>query len=320
VNTIAVVDPATLPSSPSRPNVALNAALASGLGLLVGLAFVLVGAYTDDTVYNPEQLGEALGLPTLAVVGEFPKAARWRLGPSGAADQPPASGQISHQTPRTDAYHVLRSNLRSLGGRDSGQVVLITSAGAGEGKTTTATNLSIALALAGYNTLLVDADLQRPVLHSQVGLDNTRGLSTLLSDGATVGSCQQPTHLPKLSVLTSGPVPPNASALLASRALAGRFTELSQSVDYVIVDSPPVLLAPDVLTLVPHVTSVVLVVRARVTRASAVLRAWEALERLGAARGGLVLNRFRGKLDTYYAGYAPTQRNALQAPGARFDG
>jgi capsular exopolysaccharide synthesis family protein len=177
------------------------------------------------------------------------------------------------------------------------------------------------LALAGFDTLLVDADLRRPSLHSQPGLHNEWGLSTLLSGGGVLNDFKQRTQLSTLSILTSGPIPPNASALLASRRLAACFSEFSQRAEYVIVDSSPVLSAPDALALAPHVTGIVLVVGARATRASAVLRAWEALERLGTRRGGLVLNRFRGRLDTYYAGYAPSasHRNALQAPGERIE-
>jgi capsular exopolysaccharide synthesis family protein len=295
VNTVGVVEPALLPTAPVRPNIAVNTIVAASLGLLVTLGIIVLVEYADDSVSTPERLGRAVALPTLAVVGE-----------------------LSAATSQADAYQILRTNLQHMRSGQRLRTMLVTSSDAGEGKTTTATNLAFALALAGFETLIVDADLRRPTLHSYFDIHNNWGLMTLANENADIANCIQETRTACLRVLTSGPIPQNAAAVLGSKRMSERLAELSRAAEYVIVDSPPILATPHALTLAPRVDGVLLVVSARGTRGGAVLRAWEALERVGVQVVGVVLNRFQGSLADYSAGYARSPSvNATAAGVAR---
>src|SRR5581483_2773801 len=191
--------------------------------------------------------------------------------------------------------------------------VLVTSATYGEGKTTTAANLALALALSGFRTLLVDADFRQPSLHNLFRLPNDCGLTSLLQEEMRCPECLQPTIVPNLQVLPSGPIPANAAELLGSKRtslLLARLGHLSGA-DYVVFDSPPVLPVADALVTAPQVDGVVLVVNSRTTKNELVLHAVDALERVGARLAGVVLNRFPAA--AYYTPYrsplAVTARN-----------
>ena len=119
-----------------------------------------------------------------------------------------------------EAFRSLRTALAFSNGAASGRVIVVTSSQPLEGKTTTASNLAIALALGGEKVLLVDADLRRPNLHKTLGIDNSIGLSHLLTDQASPRDAIRETPTSNLWVITAGPVPPNPSELLASERMS----------------------------------------------------------------------------------------------------
>ncbi|MBI3971196.1 MAG: polysaccharide biosynthesis tyrosine autokinase [Chloroflexi bacterium] len=278
---ITIVEPANLPAAPKGPKVSLSTALATAVGLLLGLGIVLVVDFFDDRVSNPNRLSELAALPTLAVVGEL-----------GSSQRPPAS----------EPYQRLRTNFQFSVHEQPLRTVLVTSAEAGEGKTTTAANLAVALAQAGFDTVLVDADLRQPALHELFGVRNERGLTSLalrVPTAQALVECLQASAVPNLRVLAAGPPTPNPSALLGSKQMAVCLEELAKMAEYVVIDSPPVLALPDPLALAPQVDGVILVINARRAQRGAVLRVQEALESVGARVLGAVLNRASKETPRY---------------------
>jgi capsular exopolysaccharide synthesis family protein len=297
-NSVITIEPAPLPVTAVRPRVLLNTMLGGALGLLLAIVVVVVAQFLDDRVFTPEELNAAVGLSTLAVIGRFPPRVR-------ASMQLAASiGSVGTQPPiplaQLEAYRVLRTNLRFEGREGALKVILIASARPGEGKSMTSFNLAAALAEAGFSTILVDADLRRPSLHIACGVPNDRGLSNVLI-GGNAESLLLTTAIPNLRILPSGQTPPNPSDMLASQRLPACLAKLRTLVDYVIVDTSPVLAVPDALALAPHTDGVVLVVHARDARAGQVRRAREAFERVGAPVLGTVLNSYPHPSTAYYA-------------------
>ena len=213
VNALQVVEPAEVPSAPSGPNERATILLAALIGLGLALAAAYLLEYLDDTLKSPDDVRKATELTTLGAVPVM-------KGVDASAALP---RQLEGQSAAAEAYRVLRTNLQFVGVGKPLRTLMITSPEPSEGKSVTAGNLAAALAHAGKQVVLVDADLHRPRQHRLFGLPNNLGLTTALLDGdAGLANLLQATAIPGLSVLTTGPLPPNPAELLGS----GRMREL----------------------------------------------------------------------------------------------
>jgi capsular exopolysaccharide synthesis family protein len=185
------------------------------------------------------------------------------------------------------------------------KTILVTSATPGEGKSTTLANLAIAFAQTGATVCAVDADLRRPVLAKLFDLDNWAGLTTALIGQTPLDEVLRPSTIPGLTLLSSGPVPPNPAELLGSARMAELLAELTSRFEIVLIDSPPVLAVADAAVLAPRLDGVVMVVRAKGVDRRQVSRAKEALAAVKARLLGVVLTAVpsAGKDGYYYYSY-----------------
>ncbi len=202
-----------------------------------------------------------------------------------------------------EAYHTLRTNILFSGLDDPVHSILVTSPKPESGKTTTLVNLGIAIARTGSSVLLVDGDLRRPALHKVFGKNNLEGLTTLLiDDGLRPEDVIRETEIEYLHVLTSGPVPPNPSELLVSRAFQRTLEKLKERYRYLLLDSPPVLAVTDPSLLSQHVDGTLLVVDFGQVPREMAQKARQQLEAVKARVLGVVLNKIptNGLHDYYY--------------------
>jgi capsular exopolysaccharide synthesis family protein len=288
---VSIVEAATTPSSPIRPNVKLNTVIAAVVGLLLGAAVALLLDFLDDTVKSAEDLEEN-GLAPLGGVARFQRAKELQAAL--------VTGSRSyHQI--AEGYRVLRTNVQFSTIDSPGQALLVTSANPGEGKSTTAANLALVMAQAGKKVILVDSDLRRPSLHRIFGLSNGQGLTNLLITAhmGTNGYAQQ-TRFDNLAVITSGPLPPNPSELLSSRRLDSLLDSLRMQADVVIFDSPPTLLVTDACILAAKVDGTLLVVDSGKTRSQSLRRAKESLTMSKTHLLGAVLNKLKHRGGVHY--------------------
>lgn len=297
-NQISVVAPAAAPLGPASPKIPFNTALGglAGLVAMVALAFLL--EYLDDTIKVPEDVEAQTSLPTLGTITRIRSAqktdARYRL-----------VTLLYPRSPASEAFRTLRTNVEFAGVDLPIRSLLVTSSSPGEGKTTVAANLAVAFAQAGRRTVLVDADLRHPEIHRLFNCQNESGLTTLLrSDLGTLHSTIQSTEETNLSLLPSGPIPPNPAELLGSQKMRAIIEALKQDVDIVIFDSPPLRAVTDAAILAPAMDGTLLIISAGQTRRAVARLGREALVRVGARVIGATLNRAPRGDDGAYYGYA----------------
>ena len=173
-----------------------------------------------------------------------------------------------------------------------------------EGKSTVSANIATAFAKQGLHTLLVDSDLRRPTINATFGIDNPQGLSNYLSErNFDINSIIYKTSVKNLYVMPSGPIPPNPSELIGSKRMAELIKNLSEQLDLVIFDAPPVLSVTDAQIVSTNVDGTILVVRANKTEKNAVKEAVRLIKQVGGHIIGTVLNDVEVKGSGYYGYY-----------------
>jgi capsular exopolysaccharide synthesis family protein len=205
----------------------------------------------------------------------------------------------------SEAYRILTTNLNFVNIDAKYKYIAVTSSLPAEGKSTTAANLAVALAQADKKVVIIDADLRRPSLHKKFGLKNFEGLTNVLVEGLDPLSACKTVRTPGLSILTTGPLPPSSSELLASNKMKIVLERLGVGVDFVIIDCPPILGLNDTLALAPSVDGFLFVVGSGKTPKHAMVQAKEQLEKIGANIIGAIVNG-TNTLDskgTYYYYY-----------------
>ena len=158
----------------------------------------------------------------------------------------------------TEAYKTLRTNLVFSLATKGKKVFAVTSAMQHEGKSTLCANLALTFAQMQARVLVIDADLRKPVQHKLFKLKNKEGLSTLLAGMSSFKAVVNEDIIPGLDVVTSGPIPPNPSEMLASENMKQLLSELSNYYDYIIIDTPPVNVVTDALTMSDSIAGVVM--------------------------------------------------------------
>lgn len=289
-NNISIVDSATPPEKPSKPDFMLNLALAALLGLGLGLGLALILEALDETIATPDDAENKLGVPVLGVVPLLDKG------------ETTSSALADIRSGFSEAYYSLRTALQFSTPDGAPASLLVSSARPAEGKSTTAYSVALNLARVGKRVLLVDGDLRNPSMHRVVGAENERGISNLLSGSADLASLAQRTSHENLSFIPCGPLPPNPAELWGGDRVRQFLKEARNNFDHVVIDGPPVLGFADAPLLAAAVGGVLFVVEARGTRRG---QARGALRRLNVGQAhilGVVLTKFNAK-TTSYGGY-----------------
>nr|WP_191567159.1 CpsD/CapB family tyrosine-protein kinase [Metabacillus idriensis] len=213
---------------------------------------------------------------------------------------------ISMTTPKSpiaEQYRTIRTNIQFSTVDEEISSMIVTSAGPGEGKSTTAANLAVVFAQQGKKVLLVDADLRKPTAHYTFKVDNHVGLTNILTRQSTINEAVKGTSQDFLSLLTSGPIPPNPAELMASKTMRQFIADAKRDYDIVLFDTPPVLAVADAQILSNSVDGVVLVVSSGKTELESAKKAKELLEQAQAKILGTVLNNKKVQDSHYYYYY-----------------
>lgn len=287
---MAVVDAAEPQPVPARPARARNAVASLGGALFGAIGFALLLEFFDTRVKSPDQIKRDLALPYLGYVPLIRSEAA--AGPLVTDEQ---VGARFHEAVRR-----VRANLMLSTATEGCRLLIVTSTAPREGKTMVSSNLALALSQSSARVLLLDADLRRPRIEQQLGLDAGPGLSDVLTGQATIDAALRLVPRTTLTVLTAGPCPPNPPELISSARYRELMATLHSKYDWIIVDSPPVMAVADAALLARDATGVVFVVGAEMSSIETVREAVDELDTAKATILGAVLNRVDVERNGFY--------------------
>lgn len=289
IGNVRIISKAQIPETPAvSPN---NAYYVAGLiSLLASLTAMYLLEAKDKSIKTVEEAKELLGLTLLGIIPSFNKPKMSiRKNQDAELSTPKVVVRDAPRSPISEAYRMLRANLKFMSADKELKVIVVTSSVPKEGKSTVAANLAYAMSQMERKVLLVDGDLHRPIQHKIWELNNTNGLSNVI-----VGQVEIMKAIKKvvdnLDVLTSGAVPPSPASLLDSKRMASLIESFASYYDFVIIDAPSLNLAADAATLGQMADGVLLVVRPGVVDSVNAVVVRELLEKSGQNVLGQVVN------------------------------
>lgn len=290
------------PSYPSYPNTRVIIPSGFAAGFLFSVLVVGVIVAISDTVETVEDIEANLPIPILASVPEY----KQELRTTSASASISLVALIAPRSASTEAYRLLRTSISLMPGSQKNRVIALTSGGPGEGKSTTCLNLAVVLATQSKRVLLIDADLRKPPIAQRLQVQNTEapGLSRFLSDpDITPEECIQPIlDVPGLDIIPVQEIPPFPSELLSQNRIVDLIEWAREHYDYVLFDTPPVLLVTDALVIANHCDTILVVTRIGVAQKRALARIRQDLAKYPDKQSGLVVNALPFS-ETYYRGY-----------------
>lgn len=316
---VEVAQAATPPTSPSSPKTARNTILGGLLGLMLGLGIAFLLERLDRRIREPQDLEAVYGLPLLGVVPESSALSRsGRGGGDAQAGLPPGEAE---------AFHLIRAHLRYFNVDRDLRTLMVASAAPGDGKTTVARHLAGAAARMGSRVLLVEADLRRPTLAQQLGVQSGPGLADVLIDAVSMHDATQAVDLEGLAegskgrtfdLLVSGAVlPPNPGELIESHAMEALLQQAKSVYDLIVIDTPPLTAVSDAFPLLRKVDGVIIVGRVGRNRRDIAERLHETLTGAGAPLLGVVANGFKSSGPGSYAyAYEYAQAAPVASPSS----
>jgi capsular exopolysaccharide synthesis family protein len=312
--TVSVPGPAQVPTSPASPSHLLNTLLGAFIALLVAISLAALIEYFDQGLKTADDVRNRLGLPCLGIVPKFNHL---------AVIAEPENTRKRRTAEVMEAYRRLRTNVLFATPDVELSSVVITSARPGEGKSCTAANLAVALASSEKRVLLIDADMRNPGQHRLFGKPLNGGLSDLImqSQASPIARLlgMHATDFANLSLLTCGTIPPNPAELLESQRARRLLTALAEDQDLIVIDTPPVGVVSDPLSIAAHASATILVVEAGKTSASQASAAIHSLRDVGAHVAGVVLNKAPNRIlrRSYYAyGYSRYRHRPASSDGS----
>ncbi|NRT58273.1 GumC family protein [Sphaerotilus uruguayifluvii] len=313
-----IVDPAVVAKDPVRPNKGQIIIVAFVLGLMIGSMGALMLERMDNTIKGSESAETKLQQPVLAVL------------PALKGEQLENVATLFIREPNSHHAEAIRTARTGIQLSDVDQrhrLIMLTSSVPAEGKTSTSINLALALAQT-KRTLLIDADMRRPQVGVRLGMaPNAKGLSNLVTGTASLKECVHQVEGSPLLVMPAGDIPPNPLDLLLSQRFKDAIRHLQPQLDFILIDTPPVELVSDALSVAPMATSTIYVVRATETPVPVVRKGLSRLQRAGAHVMGVIVNgldfedaqRYYGESvnggygNTYYHGYVQQQPTETEA-------
>ncbi|HET7376336.1 MAG TPA: polysaccharide biosynthesis tyrosine autokinase, partial [Anaerolineae bacterium] len=295
---IVVTEPARVPTEPDHPKPGRNAVLGGVVGLLLSVGLVFLIGYLDDRIRTPEQIELHLNVPILGLIR------RWVADKTFTYGQAALIAVREPRSPIVEAFRSLRTNIQFASVDQQIRTLLVTSASPTEGKSTVAANLAIVMAQAGLRVTLVDCDLRRPTVHKLFEQPDRLGLTNLmLQDPSQWNGAKHVSPIDHLSLITSGPTPPNPSEILGSNRMRQFIEYLHTTNDMVIIDAPPMLAVTDALILSRLADGVLLVVDTGTTRIGDAIHSKQQLDQLNARLLGVVMNKVPTGRQAYYYYY-----------------
>jgi len=213
---------------------------------------------------------------------------------------------ISLKNPKSqaaEAFRTSRTNIQFSSLDDDLKSIVVTSTGPSEGKSTVMANLAVTMAQSGKRVVLIDCDFRKPTVHRKFGLPNSQGLTNVLAQDKKTHECIISTNIPNLYVITSGPTPPNPAELLGTKKMKAVLNEVGQMFDMILIDAPPVLAVTDAQILSTLANGTIFVASYGQAEKYGLVKAKEAIEKVGGKVLGVVINKIPEQSKGYYGKY-----------------
>ncbi len=288
---VRVREMAMVPTKPVKPRKLLSLVLAALFSLFCGTVLVFVLDAMDDSIRSREDVQARLKVP---VIAEVPALKGKAMQPHYRLFEENPDGAVA------ESFRSMRAALVYSTPGDGCRTILITSAVPSEGKTLCAINLAISFAKIGQRTLLIDADLRRPMAHRVFDLQKLGGLTSVLVHDRDLGEAAADGPVPGLTILPAGPLPPNPAEMLGSEPMLRLLDRVRGEWDRIIIDSPPTCAVTDAVVLAPHVDVVLQVVRSGRSGCRDASRAIRQIKEVGGRHVGVILNGTREMGRSYY--------------------
>ncbi|MDJ0707604.1 MAG: polysaccharide biosynthesis tyrosine autokinase [Leptolyngbyaceae cyanobacterium MO_188.B28] len=299
VGNVHIIQPAVVLSSPVAPRKKLYVVTGAMLGGLLAAATALVLEAQDRSIKTVEEAKAQFNLPVLGVIPTFAKETQsHRFRDTDERAIPTLVVCSEMPSPSSEAYHMLRNNLKFLDSDHPPRVIVVTSSVSREGKSTVASNLAASIAQTGKRVLLVDADLHRPIQHGVWDLPNCHGLSNLLV-GQVVLRDTISQVMSNLWVLLAGAPPPNPASLLDSQRMIALLQKFQAHYDYVILDAPALSGGASASIVGKMSDGLLLVVRPNVADSASIDYAKTLIEQSQQKVLGLVVNSALSHYEPY---------------------
>ena len=315
---IKIIDKADLPRGPINSGKKKTLVMALLLGLFLGFGLIFFVDYVDRSIKSPEEVKSLLGIPALGVIPSTKAKAvsayysshynyHYGTNKKGSKDASkiPKSRSIElinfvdPESLFAENYRTIRTSILLSIPKKPPKIISVTSALPQEGKTVTTINLAISFSQLRKKILIIDGDMRKPRMHKIFNIKNTQGLSSFLVGRAKFPEIFKKTHIPNLFVVPSGPLPPNPAELIESEVMSVVLKKLMEKVDFIFIDTPPLVGIVDPILLGKHADGMLLVTWAGKTHRNKIEKAKEELDRFNIRTLGVVLNRAAEKRKGY---------------------
>ncbi len=248
-----VIDSAQVSYAPISPKKQMIYLISIFLGILIPIIYIIIRKNIFDYFDNINEVSKYTNIPIIGTI------AHSNYNSNNIVFKYPKS-------PISESFRAIRTKLEFIISNNSSNVLMITSSVPNEGKSFLSINLATTYAVTERKTLIIGLDLRNPQLHKEYNISNKIGLSTYLAGKTDYKDCILKTDIENLDVLPSGPIPPNPSELILRKKMSDLITELKNIYDFIIIDTPPILLTTDAVILLKYADAVVYTVRNYLTR------------------------------------------------------
>lgn len=249
--------PSNIPFSPSKKSAVTIGVV---LAFLMSLLLVSVRYFLNDQLLSLNDVIKQTraSVPALGIVPVY-------------ESDVPVSQLIIQNNPKSmisESFRTIRSNLQFISNTQGTKIAALTSTVSGEGKTFVALNIAGIVAYSGKKVLIIDLDMRKPKIHKGFGVQNEKGISTILIGIHSIQECIQKTAIPTLDYITSGPEPPNPSELIISAKMNEILDEFKKMYDFIVIDNPPIGLVSDALPILKQVDYPIFIFRSEYSKKS----------------------------------------------------
>jgi len=235
VSEIVILERSSVPKDPISPRKRLIYFGSILVALLLSMGLILLRYLFFNDITNIADIIKYTDAPILGIIPKYKKDI-------------PVSQLIVDQKPKSlvaEALRSIRTNLQFISNEPGPKVIALTSTISGEGKTFVAINLAGVIAFSDKKVIVMDFDLRKPKIHLGFGVENKKGVSTILMGLNDIDSCIQHSTIERLDFITAGPVPPNPAELMLNQRMPDLVDYLKTKYDYILIDNPPIGIVTD---------------------------------------------------------------------------